>query len=1200
MRQTLSKANRPDPDGVPIPVPGAQTTSMKVGLETTDRIDADSRQSGPLRPVDTLNSNGPFASKSVTRTPSHGTKDGRRNNASQHFTPKALRNQTSSRGYAFNEEGPTRKRRRLEAPSEGNMSRKSPIVIPDDVEMGERDDLASSSDKDQKHSAHSKRTLFTRPNKSANKAPILSSNRIEEFHAIEKMMSPPKHSVHTARRPLQVLQSNDPHDEDLFSNESSEDELFTKTSKEQRFEAKGEALPVTTPTHATNGKLALTEVVKAGTHGVPEGILYTSPAGPANDKAESLDALQVMGQETRNSKQARQVPLHEASGSKLVDTILRGANSSTKSAARPKQKVASGKPKLAASRDFDVRRLRYGDLVANYSYKVTIHEFDRILAIHQQADSLLVDGEDFCTVPLSRVVKIHQGEDGCTKVILVMTRIQEGFDDKMHLELVSEKEMCEFTILVQTLAGGTPDILSKSRQVIPDHQIMRCQLTLLRNWMDSAFEKYQQPQSTLKRLTQPYDSRVTALEHDEASAATKATRSHVKRTDQLQSPHQASSLKGNVSTSTPRTVITGEDRRAKNDAAPILPRNDSPNPAARLPSPEAAGVFSKFFRSRATRSSAVHSVPLTERDTETIKPRAKFSQTGELGTPWKKPLVYPKAGKKRETVDFQDLERLDDDEFLNDNLIGFYLRYLEHYLEREKPETAKKVYFFNSYFFERLTQPQKGTKAINYAAVQKWTRTVDIFSRDFVVVPVNENLHWYVAIICNLPNLRRKLADDDEDDDVESVATSETILPTNGESSGKDQTHKEQADEPDGETRSSFAGLSLGDEGDVDSANEDPPVFARDVKPLPSPRQKKGSGRRKSARRSLIKIDPNKPVVITLDSLGLSRTVTRTALKDYVVEEGRAKRSLDLERGALDGVTAKGIPTQKNYSDCGLFLCAYMERFVLDPYQFVHDILQRDMEEGKDWPMMSSDKLRSRLRNFIMELHRHQEGEAEMVSIPDVGRILLRRRSSPSTQADSEPDLQEIPPETLNISADLADEEAASQVNDELTAATGTAMSATSSPELSQGAALKSAEDAVNRASPEKSGAADRRGPQAAIVIRDDSPISPVPRHMSARFRSRANINDDSINAPQELVDNPQVLVDKMRRERSPVTPQGKGRPVSVSTEFMGSLESYARGSTPNEMPGAWDNGEIPETQSQDGGVQAELDSFPDDIIAGL
>ena len=35
-----------------------------------------------------------------------------------------------------------------------------------------------------------------------------------------------------------------------------------------------------------------------------------------------------------------------------------------------------------------------------------------------------------------------------------------------------------------------------------------------------------------------------------------------------------------------------------------------------------------------------------------------------------------------------------------------------------------------------------------YLAVAKWTKRVDIFSRDFLVVPINESTHWSVAIIC--------------------------------------------------------------------------------------------------------------------------------------------------------------------------------------------------------------------------------------------------------------------------------------------------------------------------------------------------------------------------------------------------------------------------------------------------------------------
>merc|ERR1712013_789226 len=35
-----------------------------------------------------------------------------------------------------------------------------------------------------------------------------------------------------------------------------------------------------------------------------------------------------------------------------------------------------------------------------------------------------------------------------------------------------------------------------------------------------------------------------------------------------------------------------------------------------------------------------------------------------------------------------------------------------------------------------------------YDRVKRWTRKVNIFEKDFVVVPINENYHWYLCIIC--------------------------------------------------------------------------------------------------------------------------------------------------------------------------------------------------------------------------------------------------------------------------------------------------------------------------------------------------------------------------------------------------------------------------------------------------------------------
>lgn len=49
----------------------------------------------------------------------------------------------------------------------------------------------------------------------------------------------------------------------------------------------------------------------------------------------------------------------------------------------------------------------------------------------------------------------------------------------------------------------------------------------------------------------------------------------------------------------------------------------------------------------------------------------------ELPKPrWETSLVYPPTGPKREVVDYDDLSRLNSDQFLNDNIVNFYLRYI--------------------------------------------------------------------------------------------------------------------------------------------------------------------------------------------------------------------------------------------------------------------------------------------------------------------------------------------------------------------------------------------------------------------------------------------------------------------------------------------------------------------------------------------
>ncbi|KAE9364632.1 cysteine proteinase, partial [Stipitochalara longipes BDJ] len=233
-------------------------------------------------------------------------------------------------------------------------------------------------------------------------------------------------------------------------------------------------------------------------------------------------------------------------------------------------------------------------------------------------------------------------------------------------------------------------------------------------------------------------------------------------------------------------------------------------------------------------------------------------------------IIYPATGKDRARVDMGDIEKLDDGEFLNDNLIVFYLRWLQDQIERNHPEMAKRIYFQNTFFYQKLAKSEKGTKSINYEAVKKWTSKVDLLSKDYIIIPINEHAHWYVAIICNAPKL----------------------LP------GAEAMNSSQSQDADTTKKS---------------------------------RRKSGPPPRKH--------NPKEFRIITLDSLGGSHTVTCSNLKDYLVMEIKDKKNIDIERPGSIGTTAKGIPMQNNYYDCGLFLLSYVEMFLKSPDEFISGIL---------------------------------------------------------------------------------------------------------------------------------------------------------------------------------------------------------------------------------------------------------------------
>jgi hypothetical protein len=107
-------------------------------------------------------------------------------------------------------------------------------------------------------------------------------------------------------------------------------------------------------------------------------------------------------------------------------------------------------------------------------------------------------------------------------------------------------------------------------------------------------------------------------------------------------------------------------------------------------------------------------------------------------------IVYPihEDVKDKITITNGDMRRLTPPEYLNDNLIDFKIKHMLHEQFREK---LTKVHCFPSYFYERLCNCS--TIEEGYKNVATWTKNVDIFNCEMLIVPINQHAHWSVLFI---------------------------------------------------------------------------------------------------------------------------------------------------------------------------------------------------------------------------------------------------------------------------------------------------------------------------------------------------------------------------------------------------------------------------------------------------------------------
>ncbi|XP_055965206.1 sentrin-specific protease 7 isoform X2 [Sorex fumeus] len=310
--------------------------------------------------------------------------------------------------------------------------------------------------------------------------------------------------------------------------------------------------------------------------------------------------------------------------------------------------------------------------------------------------------------------------------------------------------------------------------------------------------------------------------------------------------------------------------------------------------------------------------------------------------PVQKLIVYPPPPTKGGLgVTNEDLECLEEGEFLNDVIIDFYLKYL--ILEKASDELVERSHIFSSFFYKCLTRKENNLTEDNpnlsmaqrrHKRVRTWTRNINIFNKDYIFVPVNESSHWYLAVIC-FPWLEEAVYED----------FPQTV-------SQYSQTHQSQCFQ-------------------VQQSQEENKVKDNDVHPTST--QSLGTKDSQSTKSSMSapKRMCKRPCILILDSLkAVSVQNTVQNLREYLEVEWEVKRKTHREFSKTNMVDlCPKVPKQDNSSDCGVYLLQYVESFLKDP--IVNFEFPIHLEQW--FPRHVIKTKREDIRELILKLHLQQQ-----------------------------------------------------------------------------------------------------------------------------------------------------------------------------------------------------------------------------------
>lgn len=352
------------------------------------------------------------------------------------------------------------------------------------------------------------------------------------------------------------------------------------------------------------------------------------------------------------------------------------------------------------------------------------------------------------------------------------------------------------------------------------------------------------------------------------------------------------------------------------------------------------------------------------------------------------PLTHTFGDRGKMSISKADFRCLYNNEWLNDNLVEFFIRWNMDNAIDAGWCLRLEVYTFSTFFFPKL-MGQWVTSAADadvvatlapadmdyYGNVELWLTKVRLLDYKYVVLPINENSHWYCAVMVGLPNL---LETADRTPEYERL---------------KARMHRFNSHSP----------ISAA-QGSVETEELHPPPASPDAEgPPPDPTQNVGlipltsvPLRNKKVRldapvqvrREMKRLLPRATIYI-VDLLDQDHRNLRTPLRRFLTLYIKARYGFEILDALYQISIRKGaVRPQPNFNDCGIHVIYNVNKFLSAPDQvlgFWDGDRRRPFSTGAPQDSVpfkeeEAQNYRTQLQQTLLGLHHQQRDESRGVS----------------------------------------------------------------------------------------------------------------------------------------------------------------------------------------------------------------------------